>query len=209
MVAVGEDEDEVGRAVVEAEASDDAVGFQLHEEPVDGGWVAVFGEAGGLAEVCDGGWFVAEGHFLDEEVEGAGAAEPAVAEPVGDVTGEGIEVRVGEHPWGMRGVGSQWSSGGTMSTSFLIASAEFLSATRMASSVSTTMRSLTPRRAMRFPEVLKTMLPEESIWESGALAALRPSSAGRYLPTEIHEPTSSQSKVASTLRTRLAFSMRA
>lgn len=100
VVAVGEDEDEVGGAVVEAEASDDAVGFQLHEEPVDGGGVAVFGESWGLAEVCDGGGFVADGHFLDEEVEGAGAPEPAVPEPVGDVTGEGIEVRVGEHPCG-------------------------------------------------------------------------------------------------------------
>ncbi len=93
--------------------------------------------------------------------------------------------------------------------SFLMSSAWCRLAIRMASSVWTTMRSSTPRRATCvFFDFVKMMLFLLSTSTSGELVLFW-FTLSRYFETEIHDPTSSQSNVASMLRTRVAFSMRA
>ncbi len=94
--------------------------------------------------------------------------------------------------------------------SFLMSSAWCLFATKIASSVCTMMRSSTPNRATWvFADLVNMMLFWLSIFTRGELAALFSVSWLRYLETEIQDPTSSQSNVASMFSTRVAFSMRA
>ena len=91
-----------------------------------------------------------------------------------------------------------------------MASAWWRFAMSKASLVWTMMRSSTPSRAMRVPgSALKTMLFCESSWVIGSLARFSSPYFSSYLAMETHEPTSSQSKVASMLSTRSAFSMSA
>lgn len=93
--------------------------------------------------------------------------------------------------------------------SFLMSSAWWRLATSMASSVCTTMRSSTPSSATWvFFDLVKTMLFWLSTSTSGELVLFW-FMLSRYLETEIHDPTSSQSNVASMLSTRVAFSMSA
>src|SRR4030095_8986141 len=95
--------------------------------------------------------------------------------------------------------------GGSLPTRFLIFSASCRLQTRTESSVRMTIRLCTPRSAILAGFSLKTILLLACSVVRSQLAAFEFSSFGRYDATARQPPTSSQSKLASTLRQTDAF----